>query len=714
MNVNEVKEFYHSKGYKMIPLGKRKKSPRYGFRFEQLQQDNWDFDISEDENIGMGHGAASGTYAIDLDIQGHVSVLEALAIVSDDPQKMLDKTLVVKTPKQGVHLIFRAPDGVYPTATSYTSPKYPNVKIDIKSTNGMTVFPPSTHPEDGLGQYEFASSTMEPCKLRWEDALNVLKGRGFGVVSKVRRTPDEKGYDYGDLIKGGFNQGERRIKQKSLYIKKRVMGSTEQDAIRMLEEINKTCEPPFGEVEFGRNMRDAERYFKMVVQPDMQQEGKAATKSEKRNTYLMAEHIMEKMHILTDISGEMYWWDSGRYRKGAEPVLRQVARSDWEDIRISTGEINEIINILRDRTLMVAPEEHEDIFDADHRKVVMLNGIFDFDSMEFTDHNPELVNLIRHPIKYDPAATCPRFLRFLTSCFGTDLTRMHQCMELMALCFIKRYIVQKGYIMFGIGSNGKSTFLNILTAMLGKANTASVPIQDFQNSQFLGAFLRGKSANISADGGTEPIHKTGFLKEVLGGDAIKCEEKYKNPFMYSPYATMIFTFNELPMVRDSSDGFARKIQTIHWDQKFEGADKDVSVDRIKDDPWELAGIFNRLVPVIRHILESGRLRKEDTVKETKSIILSRSDSWIGFERAQIVHGADLTIEHGELYMTYAQWCDEQGLTAIPTARITARLREAGYIVQRTRRGPEQVRMWHGLTTSEKLRPENQDAMDEHV
>ena len=139
-------------------------------------------------------------------------------------------------------------------------------------------------------------------------------------------------------------------------------------------------------------MRDAERYFKMVVQPDMQQEGKAATKSEKRNTYLMAEHIMEKMHILTDISGEMYWWDSGRYRKGAEPVLRQVARSDWGDIRISTGEINEIINILRDRTLMVAPEEHEDIFDVDHRKVVMLNGIFDFDSMEFTDHNREQPN----------------------------------------------------------------------------------------------------------------------------------------------------------------------------------------------------------------------------------------------------------------------------------------------------------------------------------
>lgn len=184
--------------------------------------------------------------------------------------------------------------------------------------------------------------------------------------------------------------------------------------------------------------------------------------------------------------------------------------------------------------------------------------------------------------------------------------------------------------------------------------------------------------------------------------------------MYSPYATMVFTFNELPMVRDSSDGFARKIQTIHWDQKFEGADKDVSVDRIKDDPWELAGVFNRLVPVIRHILETGRLRKEDSVQETKSIILSRSDSWIGFERAHIVHGTGLEIEHGELYMAYATWCDEQGLTAIPTARITARLREAGYIVQRTRRGPEQVRMWHGLTTSEKLRPENQDAMDEHV
>ena len=85
-----------------------------------------------------------------------------------------------------------------------------------------------------------------------------------------------------------------------------------------------------------------------------------------------------------------------------------------------------------------------------------------------------------------------------------------------ALCFIKKYIIQKGYVNYGIGSNGKSTFLTILRNMIGINNTTSIPMQLFQKNQFIGYELRGKCANISADGGTEPITKTGYIKSVLG------------------------------------------------------------------------------------------------------------------------------------------------------------------------------------------------------
>ena len=81
--------------------------------------------------------------------------------------------------------------------------------------------------------------------------------------------------------------------------------------------------------------------------------------------------------------------------------------------------------------------------------------------------------------------------------------------------------------------------------MLGINNTSSIPMQQFQNSQFVGYELRGKCANISADGGTEPITKTGFIKGVLGGDAMRCEQKFHSPFDFMPFITMIFTFNEL-------------------------------------------------------------------------------------------------------------------------------------------------------------------------
>ena len=194
-------------------------------------------------------------------------------------------------------------------------------------------------------------------------------------------------------------------------------------------------------------------------------------------------------------------------------------------------------------------------------------------------------------------------------------------------------------------------------------NTISIPIQNFQKSQFIGHDLRAKCANISADGGTEPISRTGFLKEVLGGDSVRCEEKYHNAFMFDPFVTMIFTFNEIPVVQDSSDGFARKIQTIHWDQRFTGDRRDNSVNNIATTPAELSGIFNRLVPIITKLLKTNQLSFEDGVKETKTILLSRSDSWYGFEKSEIMRG-DYKIEVGELREKYEKWCNDEGMTPI--------------------------------------------------
>ena len=714
--VKEVKEFYHSRGYKMVPLGKAQKAPRYGFRFDHLKEPTYDFEIENDENIGMAHGHYSGTYAIDIDFKGgrgH-TVEEALRVVSNDPDKILANTLVVKTPKQGIHIIYRSPDNVFPPASVYTSSKYPDVVIDVKSTRGLTVFPPSQHPEERYGRYSFISKVMEPGKLSWDDAQRVLRERGFATIHereelgmKTDGNGNGKKYDYTTLVAGRFRKGERRVKQKSLYIQKRIMGSSEQDTRAAISKLNNTCIPPFDPQELKENLRDAERYSKTVVEPDLekQPDKKERPISIKKDMYQMADFIKSDLPLVTDVSGHIYFYADGVYHRNGELIIRQKCRKYWREIDIRTDEVNEIVNIIKDTTLVTARGGSEDVFDTDFNKIIFKNGTYDFKKNAFIDHSPDNLALIRHPVFYDPDAKCPRFDRFISSCFNGDPVRITQCMELMALSFIKKYIIQKGYILYGNGSNGKSTFLKILSKMLGTSNTMSIPIQSFQKSQFIGYDLRSKCANISADGGTEPITKTGFLKEVLGGDSVRCEQKYHNAFMFEPFITMIFTFNEIPLVQDSSDGFARKIQTIHWDQRFTGDRKDPAVNDIVNIPSEMSGIINKLVQLISKLLQKKALSFEDSAKETKAILLSRSDSWYGFETAHIVRGAH-EIDNALLRRKYEQWCTDEGLTPITVSALNTKLRDMGIVRKKTRKDGMQCTVMVGLTTRDQLLTDN--------
>ena len=80
---------------------------------------------------------------------------------------------------------------------------------------------------------------------------------------------------------------------------------------------------------------------------------------------------------------------------------------------------------------------------------------------------------------------CPRFQAILDSALGSDRDR-GMVLEMMAQCFVRKNLVQKGYVLHGIGHNGKSTFCNILRTMLGQQNVCSIAMKDLQGGGFAG------------------------------------------------------------------------------------------------------------------------------------------------------------------------------------------------------------------------------------
>ena len=711
----KVTEYFRSKGKNIIPIVPGTKVPPKGLALESYFLKACDVIIKDSDSIAIVHGKISNTFAIDIDMKNGGGWEDAIHIVAEDIQKLLKKTLVVKTPKQGCHIIVQ-PIGELPPKNA----KYFNkdgVEIDIKTQGGYTLLPPSIHPEKQLGRYQFISETLETDPTDWLMFESHIASKGFFLKEDMDNKELHSDYDLDKLLRGKFTRGTRRKSLNSLYCKMRVRRWSETLTVKKIKEINRKLPEPLSEKELEYNIKYSESFFSHQVQPSLDdynnnKNDKPKKKTKRFSPYDAAEHLMEEFTFVSHISGEIFYYANGIYRKNGKVLISKKCRQYWEVLDIDTTMINEIINIIRDKTTILSDDENSEIFNTDYTKIILKNGMYDFESNCFSDYNSNIISTIKHPIFYDSSKECPQFDSFLDSSLDNDIVKISQVWDMMALCFVKKYIIQKGFVNYGIGSNGKSTFLAILRNMLGINNTSSIPMQQFQKSQFIGYELRGKCANISADGGIEPITKTGYIKSVLGGDAIRCEQKFRDPFDFMPFVTLIFTFNELPIITDASDGFARKIQTIHWEKRFYGESRDLSVDNIAFDSKERSGIFNKLIPIITHLITTRKLKHESSVEDTKAIWLARSDSFYRFKKEHIVIGPDYKISPNHIESAYAQFCDEERMTPIPKKLLFDKLKSInGNSPTVTRVEGRSARMWVGFTIASQLRDEGQSSLN---
>ena len=722
---SKVAEYFRGRGKNIIPIVAGTKSPPEGFPLKSYFDKKCDYPITDDMSIAILHGKISNTFAIDIDMKDGGGWEDAVHIIAKDIEKILSSTIVIKTPKQGCHFIVE-PVGDFPPKNA----KYFNkdgIEIDIKTQGGYTLLPPSTYPEKHLGKYQFISTTLKTNPTKWEAFEAHIASKGFFLKEDLDRQDELKtDYNLDKLLLGKFIRGSRRKSLNSLYCKMRVRRWSEKLCIKKLQDINRKLLEPLEEKELSYIIQYAESFFTHTILPSLddydpnynknkkEENNKKPSKNKPRkfSPYDGVDNLLDEYDFISHVTGDIFYYINGIYSKNGNLLIAKKCRQYWEVLGIDTTMINEITNIIKDKTVVLSESDNEEIFDTDYKKIILKNGMFDLDKMELMEYDPKVLSTIKHPIWYDSDKDCPKFDKFISSCFNGDKIRISQIWEMMALCFIKKYIIQKAYVNYGIGSNGKSTFLSILRNMIGINNITSIPMQQFQNSQFIGYELRGKCANISADGGTEQITKTGFLKGVLGGDSIRCEQKFRNPFDFMPFVTMIFTFNELPVVTDASDGFARKIQTIHWDVNFYGKDRKHEVDQLAFDGEERSGIFNRLLPIIKRLIDTRKLEYESSVDETKVIWLSRSDSFYRFKKEYIVVGTDYQISPNHIDSAYAQFCEEERITPIPKNILFEKLKSInGTKPSNTRENGELVRVWRGFTLKSQLKDKEQSHLD---
>ena len=277
--------------------------------------------------------------------------------------------------------------------------------------------------------------------------------------------------------------------------------------------------------------------------------------------------------------------------------------------------------------------------------VILMNGAFNKTERKLYSYSPAYKAKARLPVYYDPDADCPAIKKFMSEVFHEDDILLMQ--EWMGYHLVTGYPFAKILFLIGDGANGKTTFLNLLTAILGTKNVSKKTLFDLKADKFAIAELYGKLANISPDVSEDERKHSGKLKALTGNDEIDARAIYQSSFKYKPQAKLSAAANKPPKTPDVTLAWFRRQLFVICDRVFTPEEADPYILESLTTREELSGVFNWMLDGMDRLLKTGLFSRNETPDEIQEKYDLMSDPVSAFIEDCVIHKAGATYEkHG--------------------------------------------------------------------
>ncbi|QDU28896.1 hypothetical protein ETAA8_40020 [Anatilimnocola aggregata] len=369
--------------------------------------------------------------------------------------------------------------------------------------------------------------------------------------------------------------------------------------------------------------------------------------------------ICEENHFAQDQGMKLYRFDHGVYRpKAEEYVRRQVKRvlQDWGKSQLWSPTLSEqVIEYIRVDSPILWESPPLDVLNVQ-------NGLLDIATRQLKQHQPTFLSPVQLPVRFDPAATCPNIEAFVSQVFPADAQDL--AWEVPAFIMRPDDSIQKAVLAIGGGGNGKSTYLAMVTAFIGKQNTTSLTLHKLESDRFAAARVMGKLANVCADLPSEHLVGTSVFKAITGGDPITGEHKFKDSFDFKPFCRLVFSANSPPRSSDASDGFFDRWLVIPFDRAFRGTGEEIPravLDARLSTPAELSGLLNKALDALDRMAKQRGFTQTESTRAAWNDFHSTTDPLAGWLDRATVEMPEAYVVKKALRFAYNDHLSDRGV-----------------------------------------------------
>lgn len=319
--------------------------------------------------------------------------------------------------------------------------------------------------------------------------------------------------------------------------------------------------------------------------------------------------------------------------------------------------------------------------DRDPWLLNVANGTVDLRTGDLKDHDREDLITQLVDVEHDLDARAPTWTAFLDAAMRGSLGLTTYLQRLIGYTLTGRTDEHVLIFHYGhTGSNGKSTFLATIRALLGDYACSAPRSLLFEPKSGAEphptelARLYGKRLAICAEVPEHAELAEAKIKDITGGDVVSVRRMSENFWDLTPTHTLHAAGNHKPTVHGTDGGIWRRIKLVPWTVTI--AEKDQDRDLGAKLRAELPGI---LAWAVRGCLDWQQVGLAEPFEVTGAGADFRAESDIlaGFFASQCVFEADARESCKAIRKAYEGWCDDLGHRPVGARTLWRRVRERG-------------------------------------
>ena len=332
------------------------------------------------------------------------------------------------------------------------------------------------------------------------------------------------------------------------------------------------------------------------------------------------------------------------------------------------------------------------------------NGTIDLRTGELRAHSRRDLITKQAPTAYDPEARCPTWLAFLETVMAGRQDLMEFLRRAVGYSLTGDVSEQVVFFPYGLGANGKTTFAETVTAILGdyaqKAPRGMLTMRQGGSDGIPNDIARLPGARFVVSNEVEEGRRLAEaqVKDLAGGDTLTARFMRGEFFEFRPTHKLWIYGNHKPVIRGTDEGIWRRMRLIPFEVTIPAAKQDRRLPQKLRA--ELPGILAWAVQGCLDWQKDG-LSAPAEVTEATAAYRAEMDVLADFLSDKCYLAPSAAVSKAALFIAYQTWCEVNRERPLGKIAFGGRLKERGIADGTT--GREKTRAWVGvglLTTSE--------------